>query len=180
MFIIFIILVISASVSYLLWGDSISLETIRNHIDNFGIWAPIIFIVFYAVATIFIPSTPLMLLAGILFSFLNGLAYALIGGIISAIVLFLISRKLGASFVEKILQYKKMEIINSYNEEFSRGGVWTLIILRNMPIMPFNALNILMGISGIKTRNYIIGTAVGLIPTHLITIYAGNLLTKIF
>ena len=45
--------------------------------------------------------------------------------------------------------------------------------------MPFNVLNILMGVSKIKTQDYLIGTLFGLIPSNVLAVYFGYLMTKI-
>jgi uncharacterized membrane protein YdjX (TVP38/TMEM64 family) len=46
--------------------------------------------------------------------------------------------------------------------------------------MPFNVLNILMGVSRISAQEYIVGTVFGLIPSNVIVVYAGTFIAKIF
>lgn len=179
-FALFIGIVASSILIYLYFGDNLSIENLREGINDFGIWAPIIFIFLYVVGTIFIPSTPFMAVAGILFGFKYGLLYTTIGGFLSSLIVFEISRRLGRDWVESILKKQYMRVFDGYNKRLERGAVWDLIALRVAPIMPFNVLNILMGISRIKISDYVVGTLIGLAPSNLLAVYFGTFITKIF
>ncbi|MFH0804396.1 MAG: TVP38/TMEM64 family protein [Candidatus Zambryskibacteria bacterium] len=176
----FLIAVIGSLITYQIFGDSFDLNQIRPYLKEFSVWAPIIFIILYTLGTFFIPSTPFMLAAGILFGFEYGLLYTILSGFFSSVIIFYASRKFGKEWVEKILKYKYLKYLDKYNERLGTGAVWDLIILRITPIMPFNALNILMGVSKIKTKDYIIGTLLGLMPSNVLTVYIGAFITKIF
>lgn len=179
-FVVFLILVVASIFVYQIWGNNFGLDQIRQYLKGFGIWAPLVFIILYTVGTIFIPSTPFMAIAGVLFGFKYGLFYTIIGGSLSSVLVFFISRKLGKERVDNILNNKYLKPIEKYNKRLESGGVWDLIVLRILPIMPFNALNILMGVSRIKTEDYIIGTLIGLAPSNVLAVYFGNLISKIF
>ncbi len=179
-FAVFMVLIVISLLIYEIIGDGLNSEQVRQYLKGFGVLAPFVFIAFYAAGAIFIPSTPFMALAGILFGFKYGLLYTIVGGFLSSIIVFEISRKLGKEKVESVLEYKYLRYLGEYNKKLEEGAVWDLIILRNTPIMPFNVLNILMGVSKIKTADYIIGTALGLIPTNVLTVYIGAFITKIF
>ncbi len=179
-FVFFVFLIITSFILYLILKDSFSVENVRNVISNFGIWAPVFFILLFAIGTAFIPSTPFMAVAGILFGFKYGLIYSFTGGILSSIVTFAISRNLGREWVETVLQKSYMKKLDGYNRRLAEGAIYDLIILRVFPFMPFNVLNILMGISRISTSDYIIGTTIGLIPSKIIAVYAGTILVKLF
>lgn len=178
-FIVFLILVIGSLLGYQIFSDSFSLEIIRQHIKDFGIWSPLIFVFLYTIGTIFIPSTPFMAVAGVLFGFKYGLIYSIIGGFLSSVITFLLARKLGKERIENILEHQYLKHLNKYNQRLEEGAVWDLIILRITP-MPFNVLNILMGVSKIKTQEYILGTTLGLIPSNILTVYFGDIISKIF
>ncbi len=179
-FFIFIITILVFAILYIIWGDSINLSEIKIYLKNFGIWTSLIFILLFILITIFIPSTPFMVLAGILFGFWYGLLYTIIGGLLSSILVFEISRILGKEWIDKILNKKNAKYINKYNNRLERGALLDLILLRIAPIMPFNVLNILMGISKMGRRNYILGTLIGLAPSNFLSVYIGTFLTKIF
>ncbi len=179
-FTLFVLLIVVTFLIYESTENQLNLTDFQATARELGVWAPIVFVVFYAVGVIFLPSTPFMILSGILFGFKLGFLYSLIGGLTSSILVFKISRHLGKEWVENILQKKYLNQIERYNQRLGSNGLFDLIVLRILPIMPLNILNILMGISRISTRNYIIGTVFGLLPSILITVYFGNLLVRIF
>ena len=175
-----IALLIAAAIGFLFFGDDFSVDILRSEIQSFGVWAPLVFILLYALLVIFFPSTPFMALAGILFGFKYGLIYTLVGGTLSSLVLFGISRTLGQSWVDSILRNKYLKPLKKYNARLERGGFADLVILRILPVMPFNVLNILMGVSRMSLSTYITGTIIGLIPSHIVVVYAGNVISFIF
>ncbi|MEK7200679.1 MAG: TVP38/TMEM64 family protein [Patescibacteria group bacterium] len=179
-FVSFLVLIIGSLLVYEILGSGFDSGQARQYLKEFGIWMPLIFIVFYTIGTIFIPSTPFMAIAGILFGFKYGLLYTVIGGFLSSIIVFSISRNLGRKRAENLLENKYLKYVDKYNKRLEKDGIWDLIILRNTPIMPFNILNVLMGMSKIKTENYILGTVIGLIPTNILTVYFGDIISKIF
>jgi uncharacterized membrane protein YdjX (TVP38/TMEM64 family) len=180
MFVIFVLLVIFGFVIYDSAENQVHLLDFQTTAKELGLWAPIVFILFYIVGVIFLPSTPFMVLAGILFGFKLGFIYSLIGSLVSANLVFKISRHLGKEWVENILQKKYLRKIGEYNQKLENKGVLDLVVLRILPIMPFNVLNILMGVSRINIQNYMLGNIIGLLPSIIITVYFGNLLVKLF
>jgi uncharacterized membrane protein YdjX (TVP38/TMEM64 family) len=179
-FIVFIALIIGLFILFQILGYDIDSENIRQFVKDFGIWAPLIFIAVYIIGTFFIPATPFMLAAGILFGFKYGLIYTMISAGIGSTVVFYISRKLGKHWVEKILEHKYLTHLNEYNKKLEQGAIWDITILRIIPVMPFNALNVLLGISKAKIQDYIAGTLLGIIPSSVLTVYIGAFITKIF
>lgn len=179
-FVSFIVLIIGMFLLFEILGYNIDSENIRIYLKEFGIWAPIVFIMLYTLGTFFIPATPFMIAAGILFGFKYGLLYTIISGLLSSTVVFITSRKFGKEWVEKILEHRYLRHLNEYNQRLETGAIWDIMLLRMTPIMPFNALNILMGVSRAKTKDYIMGTLLGLIPSNVLTVYIGAFLTKIF
>jgi uncharacterized membrane protein YdjX (TVP38/TMEM64 family) len=179
-FIVFLVLLIGSFIFYSIFSDDFDLGQLRQHIKDFGLWAPLVFIIFYIVGTVFFPATPFMAVAGILFGFSYGFLYTIIGGLLSSIIAFEISRKLGKEKVENILEHKYFKHLGDYNKRLEEGAIWDLIILRTIPVMPFNVLNVLMGVSRINKKDYTIGTFLGLIPSNLLTVYFGEIISGIF
>jgi uncharacterized membrane protein YdjX (TVP38/TMEM64 family) len=179
-FVVFLVLIIGLFITFQILGYDVDSEKIRQYLKGFGILAPFIFIIIYTLGTFFIPATPFMIAAGILFGFKYGLLYTIISGFLSSTIVFSVSRKLGKEWVEKILEHRYLKHLNEYNKRLETGAVWDIMLLRVTPIMPFNALNALLGVSKITTRDYILGTLFGLVPTNVLTVYIGAFITKIF
>jgi uncharacterized membrane protein YdjX (TVP38/TMEM64 family) len=124
-------------------------------------------------AILFIPGTPLTLLAGALLGPVQGTIVSLIGNILGAFSAFLISRFLLRNYVnEKLLKkYPKME---KYEKRFFDHGFKTVVILRLIPLFPFNALNYLLGVTRVSVKDYFFGTAIGIIPGTIAFVYFGD------
>jgi len=178
-FIVFLALIIGSLIIYQVYSGDFDLDKIQEYLKSFGIWAPLIFILLYTIGTVFIPATPFMVVAGLLFGFKYGILCTMTGGLLSSLIVFIIARKLGQEQIERILKNKYLKYVDKYNKRLGRNAVGDIIIWRIIPIMPFNILNILMGVSKTKTRDYIIGTLIGFIPSHVVIVYLGGLITKI-
>jgi len=124
-------------------------------------------------AVLFFPGTPLTLLAGATLGVFWGSVVSLIGNTIGATAAFFVSRYFLKDYVTTTL-YKKYPKIEKYEYRFFNHGLITVILLRLIPLFPFNALNYLLGVTSVTAREYIIGTAIGIIPGTIAFVYFGN------
>lgn len=179
-FVLFLASVTFSLILYAIYGENLGLDNIRQYLSGLGIWAPLVFVLIYAACTIFLPSTPFTAIAGVLFGFKYGLIYALLGIMLSSVAAFVITKKMGKEKAEVFLKHKYLKLLDSYNKRLEEGPIWDVIIFRMTPVMPSNVLSILLGLSRIKFEDFVIGSFVGFIPTHVLTVYFGDFLSKIF
>ncbi len=174
-FFIFIGTITVGLFAYSFWGNLIPIEEIKDYVESKE-GAPLVFLLLYFGLSIFFPTTPLMAIGGILFGFWKGLTYTIIAGLVSAIFTFLLARILGKAFVDDVLKHERgTKLLEKYDEKMAKHGILTTIVLRIMPIMPFNILNLIMGISRVSLKDYILGTVIGLIPSNVLAVYFGSL-----
>lgn len=179
LFVVFVAVILLCLISFAIYGKDVSADAVRQFAESLGIWLPISFILLYILASIFFPTTPFMALAGILFGFKFGLLYCTIAGFVSAFITFYISRGLGKSFVDNLLHTRFLNKIEKWNERIAKHGFLTVMLLRIAPIMPFNVLNLLMGISKVKARDYALGTLLGLAPSNTLAVYFGSVIVSV-
>ena len=75
-------------------------ERLKTTILGFGLWAPLLYIGFYALASLlFIPGSPLTLVGGALFGPWLGTLYTVIGATTGAVLAFMLSRAVGHRFI---------------------------------------------------------------------------------
>ena len=129
-------------------------------------------------AVLFFPGTPLTLLAGATLGVFWGSIVSIIGNTLGATAAFLISRFFLRNYVTKTI-YIKYPTIQKYEARFFNRGLITVIFLRLIPLFPFNALNYLLGVTQVKTKDYLIGTAFGIIPGTIAFVYFGNAITML-
>lgn len=129
-------------------------------------------------AILFFPGTPFTLLAGATFGVLWGSIISLIGNTIGAVAAFLIARYFLRGYVKNTL-YTKYPKIKIYEQRFLQHGFATVLLLRLIPLFPFNALNYILGVTSVSTKDYILGTAIGIIPGTIAFVYFGRALVMV-
>jgi uncharacterized membrane protein YdjX (TVP38/TMEM64 family) len=123
-------------------------------------------------ATIGIPVTVLIGGIGILFGPLSGSLLAMSAAIASAVLSYLFGQFTGKNFIRNFAGEK----INSISKQLAKRGIWTIIVVRIVPVAPYAVINMLAGASHIRFRDYIFGTIIGMTPGILIlTSFFGHL-----
>lgn len=145
---------------------------LRAEMQQFGVAGPIIFVLLFIVSGLFFPITPLAIAAGVLFGTLFGAVLVAVASFIGAVVAFWLARYLGKEFMETYLRPFLVRHVKRHavfkGSEFTR-----LLMLRLVPILPFNAVNYSLGVSRASTRNYVLATAIGVLPYSFIAAYFG-------
>ena len=123
-----------------------------------------------------IPGVIFSLIAGALFGFVHGVIYAFVGAMLGSMASFLLARHALKPFVERRLRADKR--FKAIDRAAKHGGVRLVALLRLSPVLPYNILNYALGVTGIATTDYILGTAAILPGTAMYVYYgtmAGNL-----
>lgn len=141
-----------------------------------GMWAPVLYILIYSIATICIlPSTPLNLTGGAIFGAVWGTVWTSIAAILAAILAFGFSRTIGRKLVERKLAGKW----ESIDREMQQGGLFYMFAIRLLPLIPYGIVNFAAGLTSIKFRDYFLGTLLGTVPGILPFVMMGAGLTAL-
>ena len=145
-------------------------------LQQMGIWAPVLYILIYSIATICIlPSTPLNLTGGAIFGAVWGTVWTSIAAILAAVLAFGFSRTIGRSLVERKLAGKW----ESIDREMQQGGLFYMFAIRLLPLIPYGIVNFAAGLTSIKFRDYFLGTLLGTVPGILPFVMMGAGLTAL-
>ncbi|MBD3328816.1 hypothetical protein GF340_05985 [Candidatus Peregrinibacteria bacterium] len=180
-FLLFVVFILAAIIISRNSGlaDYYSPSMIRDSIESFGIYAPVVFILVYVIGTVlFFPGSILTIAGGVLFGSFLGTLYNFIGVVIGASLAFLFARYMGRGFVKDLLNNKFPKIKEYENKIFEQGFV-AILILRLIPIFPFNALNLGLGLTKVKFSTYFFATIIGTLPGTVVYTYFGNSLAKL-
>lgn len=154
-------------------------EALKNTVLEFGPLAPIVYMLFYAVASLlFIPGSPITLAGGVLFGQLFGTIYTVVGATIGALLAFTLSRTLGRKFVSFGTSTVSQRL-QSYDERIAHHGFITVLFLRFVPLFPFNGLNFALGLTKVSYKDYFFGTFLGIIPGTFAYVYFGDSVTTL-
>lgn len=165
---VFCILVTGLAV-YLLGG--INQTKLQIWLNQAGIWAPIIYIVLYTVATILVlPSTALNLTGGAIFGPWLGTLWTSIAAIIAAVVAFAFTRTVGREMIAQKLAGRWQAM----DAEMHQGGLFYMFAIRLLPIIPYGLVNFAAGLTSIRFRDYFLGTTLGTVPGVLPFVMLGS------
>jgi phospholipase D1/2 len=134
-------------------------------------WLPILTILLYTpVAFTLFPRPLLTLFAVIAFGPLVGFVYAMLGIELSAWVTFVLGKKMNRNTVRRIAGTK----LNGILHVLRRRGLLAMTALRLVPIAPFLVEGVVAGAARVKMSDFLIGTALGMLPGTLTSTVFGN------
>lgn len=179
----FVLLTILAFI-YFDFTTYLSLDAIKAHRDRllqlteaYYPLAVAAFIGTYVVQTACsLPGATIMtLLGGFLFGSLLGMLYVNLGATTGATLAFLAARHLLQGWVQRSFG----ERLAPLQEGFAKNAFSYLMTLRLIPLFPFFVVNLLSGLTKVKTRTYVAATSLGIIPGSFVYTYAGSQLGSI-
>ncbi|MCH7556377.1 MAG: FAD-dependent oxidoreductase [Planctomycetes bacterium] len=164
-FLVLIIIIAAGIFASIQFGlkDKLSIEKIRNFILSAGIWAPLLYMVAYGFTSIILfPATLLSTASGAVWGPYLGTFYTVIGATISSSIPFFFARLLGRKFVGKMLsKANKMNICDRF---VGKNGFVAVFIMRLIPLFPWDVVNYGSGLCGVRFRDYLLATLIGIIP----------------
>ena len=139
------------------------LNRLRDWVSGFGALAPVVFVsVYVAAVVLFLPATPLSLLAGLVFGPVLGTVWTVIGATVGATLAFLLGRYAARGLVEGWKESN--ERIRKLDEGVERQGWRMLLVTRLVPLFPFTLQNYAYGLTKIGLPTYVLLTAVCITP----------------
>jgi len=143
--------------------------------QDLGPWGPLMLAVAYIPLTVLaVPASILTLGGGYLFGLPVGFVADSIGATIGAAAAFLIGRTIGRSFVtSKLKDYPQFRAVAI---AIQRSGFKIVVLLRLVPILPFNMLNYLLSVTPVPLGPYILASWLGMMPITLALVYVGTTL----
>lgn len=172
-----ILLAVAALVAWKLGAfhlaDRESLVAAVHRVRGFPLLGPG-FIAAYAVAVTFgLPASPLTLAGGALFGFWRGMLLNWFGATLGAFLAFVFADSLCGDTCRALLGRRAKSVERLAAEH----GFMATLRLRLVPIVPFSLLNFAAALAGVRRRDYLVGTALGIIPgTAVYTYFADALL----
>lgn len=174
------ILIISMIIVFILiykvFLQGITAQSIRDWVSGFGVMAPIAYIFVWAILPIFFFPVPVLALAGGLsFGFVDGTIYTLIGAMVNSSLMFLLANILAKDMVSKYLEDKLPDKWwDRFQSADGKEGFLIVLICRLIPIMPYNVINYVAGLTKIRFSNYFLATLIGIFPGTVIFLNVGD------
>ncbi|EEZ41197.1 dihydrolipoyl dehydrogenase [Photobacterium damselae] len=148
-------------------------DTIQTH----PVWASLVFFFAYvAVTALSLPGAAIMTLLGAaLFGFWWSLVLVSFASTIGATLAFLFSRFILRDWV----QTKFGSRLSAINDGVKKQGSFYLLSLRLIPVFPFFLINLLMGLTPIRAKQFFFVSQLGMLPGTAVYVNAGTQLGEI-
>ncbi len=137
----------------------------------------VFFFVVYVLATSFsLPGASILsLLAGAIFGLLIGSVIVIFAATLGATVAFWLSRYLLGNTVQE----RYADKLKTINAGVEKDGAFYLLTLRLLPIFPFFIINVLMGLTPMRTLTYVVTSFFGMLAGTIIYVNVGTQLANL-
>ncbi len=146
--------------------EQVTYKNIQSHLDMLRAWAhrpygPILFILLsWAFILLHMPELVVIVAGGMLYNFWEALIFSWIGCNAGISTAFLIARFFLRDYFQPLLDNS---FLAKYDKKLEEHGITIIIVLR-LALFLFPPLTWAIGASSIKTRDYLIGSSVGVTP----------------
>jgi uncharacterized membrane protein YdjX (TVP38/TMEM64 family) len=152
--------------------EQLTRENVRAFVEHLrGLWyGPIAFILVFAAGCILaLPASVFVIAAGFIFGWVPGALYSIVGGLLGAVASFYLARFIGEGFLDRFGRVGRIVA-----KQMDHAGFRYLLILRYIPGIPFAVLNYGAGVAGVRIRDFIPATLLGVIPPMFVFAYCAD------
>ena len=128
---------------------------------------------FAALAFVGVPQFALIAAAVVAFGPWAGFAYSWIGTLVSAQIGFGIGRVYGVSVLRHLAPATGSGRLEAFVAMIGRNGFLASLIVRLVPSAPFIVVNMAAGVTPMRVRDFVAGTAIGIVPKIALTAFSG-------
>lgn len=140
---------------------ALSAEGIKTWIESLGPWAPVVYIVIYALRPlVFFPASVLTLTGGVLFGAWFGTLYTLIGATLSAVVGYVMAERLSKLWNSSA----PIDRLQKAKRQMEENGFIYVVWFRLVPFLNFDVVSYVAGLARVKWLPFILATVIGMFP----------------
>lgn len=151
-------------------GPTESLQATVDALDS-AWWAPPVFVAVYAVRPlVLLPASLLTIAAGVLFGPVGGIAVAVVGANLSAVVAFLVGRTFSPERLAEV--GAAAGVVARWSDRLRRRSFATVMVLR-LAYVPYDLVNYIAGFLRIGLAPFLAATALGSLPGTVAFVLAG-------
>ena len=183
-----IIVAVLAVAAFAIWRSGLlaelNLQGLKARQESLAAWVSVnhwialgsFFLIYIAVTSLSLPGAVILTLAaGALFGLFEGTVLVSFASSIGATVAFLASRFV----LRDSLRAKYGQRLRAFDEGIERDGSFYLFTMRLVPAFPFFLVNLLAGLTTLKTGVFYLVSQIGMLPGTIAFVYAGTQLAKI-
>jgi uncharacterized membrane protein YdjX (TVP38/TMEM64 family) len=161
---------------YLLPVDDWVLKFVGS-IRDAGAIGVAVFAAAYVVATVLLlPGSVLTAGAGFAYGPLWGTLLVSPVSVVAATLAFVLGRTVARGWIARRIAGNAR--FAAIDEAIGQSGFKIVLLLRLSPLFPFNLLNYALGLTRVSLRDYVVASALGMLPGTLLYVYLGSLVTS--
>jgi uncharacterized membrane protein YdjX (TVP38/TMEM64 family) len=142
-----------------------SFEDFQRRVESYSPYDRMAYVALYVVGTLlFVPGTVLSFVGAALFGTLWGTVLTWSGAVIGSTLTFVIVRFLGREGVKGLVDRLFAGRFESFDQWIAAHGFQAMLLVRLLPIFPFNGVNFGAGLTKIGFPAYVLATAIGILP----------------
>lgn len=142
------------------WLDIAMLSELANEWRGSSFTPVIVIAAFVISGLLVVPVTAMIVVSSLVFGPLLGFAYALTGSLLSALAGYGAGILLGRNAIRQLAG----KHINQVSRQLAKRGLFTMLVVRIIPVAPFTIVNLVAGASNIRFRDFLLGTLFGMTP----------------
>ncbi len=144
-------------------GEKVSIESVQDGLAKTGGWQYVLFAGIYCIAALIpFPTVVLSSASGALWGAYLGTAMTVISATLAACIPFALARLMARRAVRKMIE--KSDGAGRCDRFAGRNGFMTVLIMRLIPLIPWDMVNYLSGLCSIRFRDYFLASLIGTIP----------------
>lgn len=152
--------------------------TLFNSVKAHPFSYPLFILVCAIAVALMFPSFIFVIAAGLLFGPLKGSIASIIGVNAGALLAFASGRTFLHDFVAHHVH--RFTLVKRLNEHAERNGLLYVATARMVMVIPWNVFNYAVSLSKVRSRDYALGSFLGMLPEILIYCIFGSSLIKAF
>ena len=146
-------------------------ENLDRFIRGFGPLSGLVYVLAYFLGSPIPFLAPILAAAGgLLFGAVAGTALAILSSTATSLLPFMIARRLGRAWVESRVKGTRLD---NLLQKANQGGFTFILLLRLIPVMPWEMQNYVAGISKVKLPTYLAATLLGSTPLSVALVILG-------
>lgn len=138
-------------------------ERTKNYFEEFGLWGPIVLILFiiFQMFLIVFPSWLPIIVAVMAYGLWLGVLISLTGVFLASTIGYYIGRKLKGAILNRIFGEEKMEKMDFWISNYAYGSV---VLFRISPFLSNDGISFIAGMLQMKYRKFMAATMTGMVP----------------
>jgi uncharacterized membrane protein YdjX (TVP38/TMEM64 family) len=151
-------------------------QEVVEWVRNLGPRGALIYSLIYVVgAAFFVPETLLTAASGFLYGPVYGTLLVAPASVLAASVSFLLTRSVARDWVAR--HVARSPRFTAIDHGVGKHGFKIVLLIRLQPVfLPFAVLNYGLGLTRVRLRDYVLASAIGMLPLNILYVYLGSAL----